>query len=263
MGWDISYHPISEEQINSWYFEVLQNQEKIKVLTKEHAIEDFYEQKYADTIGVASQTDLNSVFDTSHGYYVAVIQGFFQKFFYTRGAALSFSENPVLQKYFRPWQKVISKEAHAGQIHNRITTNYSSGVFIPKDQVVMILNDYEHDQDVKEELDKLFSHDRIKVFLKALRFARENALGLLEATEVIEPNPLSLNESSCYSNLFNCDTEGPELYQKAAMEQFAQIEKEQNLEAGSISSKAEYKVTNINPKEKKEKKGFWKRLFGN
>jgi hypothetical protein len=29
MGYDISYHPISEQQIETWYFDLLKNPEKI------------------------------------------------------------------------------------------------------------------------------------------------------------------------------------------------------------------------------------------
>lgn len=45
MGWDISYHPISEKQISEWYFDVLENQ-----------IEDFYKEKYKETIKIGLET---------------------------------------------------------------------------------------------------------------------------------------------------------------------------------------------------------------
>lgn len=260
MGWDISYHPISEKQINEWYFDVLDNQELIEKLSTENKIEDFYKEKYKETINVGLETKTDDVFDKSHGYYVAVIQGFFQKFFYTRGSALSFSENQLFKEYYKEWREIVSSEKLTKNVNNQIIENYCSGVYIPNNKVVDLLNDYEKKPEIRKELDNLFSHNRIKVFLKALNFAKENGLGLLEATEVIEPNPMDLNNSSCYSNLYNCDPEGAMLYQQAAMEQIAEIEKSQNLNAGEISSKSEYKVTNI--ESKKEKKGFWKKLFG-
>ena len=39
-----------------------------------------------------------------------------------------------------------------------------------------------------------------------------NCVGLLEATEVVEPNPISPNESTSYSNLYHCDRDGVYLY---------------------------------------------------
>ncbi len=57
---------------------------------------------------------------------------------------------------------------------------------------------------------------------KALTAAAELGTGLLEATEVVEPNPLHPNESTCYSNLFHCDRDGVYLYIDMAMKQIAQ-----------------------------------------
>lgn len=260
MGWDISYHPISEKQIEDWYFDVLDNQNLIEQLASENNIEDFYKDKYAETIKIGAQTKADDVFDKSHGYYIAVVQGFFQKFFYTRGSALSFSETPLLEKYFKKWEEFLPNEKRIKNVNNQIIENYCSGVYIPKDKVIELIDDYDSEPEIRQELDQLFSDNRIHVFLKALNFAKDNSLGILEATEVIEPNPIDLNSSSCYSNLFNCDPEGAMLYRQAAMEQIAQIEKKENLEAGTIASKAEYKVTNIDPIEKRKGKDFGKKL---
>lgn len=46
--------------------------------------------------------------------------------------------------------------------------------------------------------------------------------GLLEATEVVEPDPISPNESTSYSNLYHCDRDGVYLYIDMAMKQIAQ-----------------------------------------
>jgi hypothetical protein len=49
MGYDISYHPISEQQIETWYFDLLKNPEKIEEVSATHQLEDFYKTKYQDT----------------------------------------------------------------------------------------------------------------------------------------------------------------------------------------------------------------------
>lgn len=262
MGWDISYHPIDEEQMKAWYFDVLEKKALVNTLASQHGIEDFYQQKYIDTINVALETGSDDNFEHTHGYYIAVIQGFFEKYFYVRGGALSFAESDVFQKYFKPWEAIIPEHRFAQKIHNRIVENYSSGVYIPKEKVTQLLNDYKNDALIKTALDELFSHGRIAVFLKALAYADGKGLGLLEATEVVEPNPLDLNSSACYSNLFNCDPEGARLYQETAMAQFAEIEKLEGLEEGTIINNAEHVVNHIQPVKPKEEKGFWKKLFG-
>ena len=59
----------------------------------------------------------------------------------------------------------------------------------------------------------------LPVFLNALNLARELGVGLLEATEVVEPNPIDLNRSESFSNLFNCDTQGALIYAEIAAQQ--------------------------------------------
>lgn len=262
MGWDISYHPISEAQMHAWYFDVLAGKTSVATLANQHDLEEFYQQKYVDTINVALETSSEDIFDKSHGYYIAVIQGFLEKYFYVRGGALSFAEGDILQKYFKPWQAIIPENGFPQKIDNHIVENYSSGIFIPKEKVTQLLSDYKTDEVVKTALNELFSDGRMVVFLKALAYAEERGLGLLEATEVVAPNPLDLNSSACYSNLFNCDPEGAQLYQKTAMAQFAEIEKREGLAEGTILNNAEHVVNHIEPVAPKEEKGFWKKLFG-
>lgn len=272
MGFDISYHPISEEQINTWYFEVITNPEKIEALASDHQIDDFYKTKYQDTINAGRETDQNDYFDKTHGFFIAVVQGFFETYFYVRGGALSFSENKQLDSYYKKWEEFIPLESLTKKVENRLVENYCSGVYISADQVVRLLEDYHNKVEIKSELDQLFSEGRISIFLKALNFAKEHGLGLLEATEVVEPQPFDLNESKSYSNLFNCDKEGPLLYQAAAFEQIKNIEQRNGLPENEVLHNVKVEKVHVEPEhtttdtEKTDvvaqKKSFWKRLFG-
>jgi len=263
MGYDISYHPIKESEIKEWYFDILNKKKKVEELAEKYSIQDFYTQKYKDTIHVALGTQPSSYFDKAHGYYIAVIQGFFRVFYYIRGSAFSFliEDQPEFKNYTKTWQEIAGDKI-SNPVRNRIVENYSSGVYIPAEKVEKLLTDYKEDEGIRTKLDNFYSHKRINVFLKALECAKYNGAGLLEATEVIEPQPLDLNKTTCYSNLFNCDKEGALLYREAAMEQIREIEERENLPQGTIANNAEYKK--VHPKDviEKKKKGFWKRLFG-
>ena len=59
-------------------------------LAAQHGMEDFYAEKYLDTLRVGAETESDELFDKSHGFYIAVIQGFFRDYYYTRGSAFSF-----------------------------------------------------------------------------------------------------------------------------------------------------------------------------
>ncbi|WP_299617352.1 hypothetical protein [uncultured Tenacibaculum sp.] len=261
MGWDISYHPISEEQIIERYFNVLDDKTLITELSAKYNIKDFYAKKYEELIDIALVTTQDDVFDKTHGYYIAATQGFFEKYFYVRGSALSFLEGNILSKYTKSWQEILPQEKLTDAVHNQIIENYCSGKFIPPENIELLLENYDNDLKLQEEINTLFSHERIGIFFKAMYYALDKGLGLLEATEIIEPNPMDLNSSVSYSNLFNCDPQGALLYRDAAMEQLSKIEEEKDLTPGTITSNTNYEVSNHKIEEKEPKKSFWKRLF--
>lgn len=272
MGYDISYHPVTETEMHEWYFglnfsDIARTDfSAINAIAEKYGIEDFYRQKYIEILEVALNTKPEDAFELSHGYYMAVVQGLFRKYFYTRGSAFSFliQEHPHFRSYTKPWQEILSR-TYPNTIYNSLHGNYSSGVYIPADKAAQLLNDYQTNTSVRQALDNFYSHKRIHVFIDALQTAVQNKQGLLEATEVIEPNPLDLENTVCYSNLFNCDMAGAYLYREAAMEQLREIEQREKLPEGEIARNATYNVTNVGPvdsKKKEEKKGFFKRLFG-
>lgn len=235
MGYDVSFHPISPDEIQEWYFTPLTwiqqgQKEKVLALAAQYGIEDFYTEKYLDTLRVGAETESNELFDKSHGFYIAVIQGFFRDYYYTRGSAFSFlaEEKPDYARYFTPWAQVVPT-AFPNPAENRIVENYCSGVYLSPDQVMQLLKDMEQDPKVCEDLERIWSNGQIAVLKKALSAAAELGAGLLEATEVVEPNPIYPNESSSYSNLYHCDRNGVYLYMDLTMQQLAQaMEKEKD-----------------------------------
>ena len=215
MGYDVSFHPISPEEMREWYFTPLTwiqqgQEEKVLALAAQYGIEDFYAEKYLDTLRVGAETESNELFDKSHGFYIAVIQGFFRDYYYTRGSAFSFlaEEKPEYERYFTSW----------GQV-----TPVSFPNSMQKDQVMQLLKDMEQDPKVCEDLERIWSNGQIAVLKKALSAAAELGTGLLEATEVVEPNPISPNESTSYSNLYHCDRDGVYLYIDTVSAQLADV----------------------------------------
>ena len=86
MGYDVSFHPISPDEIQEWYFTPLTwiqqgQEEKVLALAAQHGIEDFYAEKYLDTLRVGAETESDELFDKSHGFYIAVVQGFFRDYY--------------------------------------------------------------------------------------------------------------------------------------------------------------------------------------
>ena len=229
MGYDVSFHPISPEEIQEWYFTPLTwiqqgQEEKVLALAAQYGIEDFYAEKYLDTLRVGAETESNELFDKSHGFYIAVIQGFFREYYYTRGSAFSFllEEKPDYARYFTPWAQVVPT-AFPNPAENRIVENYCSGVYLAPEQVLNLLRDLEQENVVQKDLEEHWSNGQFAVLKKALSAAAELGVGLLEATEVVEPNPISPNESTSYSNLYHCDRDGVYLYIDTVSAQLADV----------------------------------------
>ena len=262
MGYDVSFHPISPEEMREWYFGPLTwvqqgREEKVLALAAQYGMEDFYAEKYLDTLRVGAGTGPDELFDKSHGFYIAVIQGFFRieilhpilcrkgqhlflpallypckrpkipgffrDYFYTRGSAFSFlvEQKPEYVRYFTPWEQIVPA-VFPNPAENRIIENYCSGVYLSPDQAAQLLQDLEQDKKVQEDLEGLWCDGQLAVLKKALTAAVELGTGLLEATEVVEPDPISPNESTSYSNLYHCDRDGVYLYIDMAMKQIAQ-----------------------------------------
>ena len=197
MGYDVSFHPISPEEMREWYFTPLTwiqqgQEEKVLALAAQYGMEDFYAEKY-----------LND-------------------YYYTRGSAFSFlvEQKPEYARYFTSWEQ-ITPVSFPNPMQNRIIENYCSGVYLSPDQVIQLLKDMEQDPKVLEDLEGLWSNGQIAVLKKALSAAAKSGVGLLEATEVVEPNPISPNESTSYSNLYHCDRDGVYLYIDAVSGQLA------------------------------------------
>lgn len=236
MGFDVSFHPISPEEMQAWYFTPLewvrQRQErKVLELTAKYKMEDFYAQKYLQTLQVAADTQDKEPFDKSHGFYIAVVQGFFRDYYYTRGSAFSFlaEQKPEYSRYFTPWDWITPK-IFPNPTENRIIENYSSGVYLMPKQVVQLTEDLEHDPRLRADFEQLWIDGQLEVLKKALHAAIELKCGLLEASDVVIPNPIHPNDSSCYSDLYHCDRDGVYLYIDTVMKQLAQITEEQNSE---------------------------------
>ena len=69
MGYDVSYHPINENEIKQWYFDALKSVREgdwsvAQKLAKEYGMEDFYAQKYIDTLKIALETKDDESFST-------------------------------------------------------------------------------------------------------------------------------------------------------------------------------------------------------
>ncbi len=219
MDFTVSYHPITKEQMREWYFDVFEDlgaASDLKVRIPEEQLkhdnleelETYYKGKYLEMIKRSRDLDYDN-FNQWHGYFLAIVQGFFEKFYFIQGAALSsIIDKEFGSTYFTPWADVIDADYIEDlSVSEKLSREFSAGAYLSPEQVKKLLSDYQNEEDsyIKDLLEEQFEGKRIEVLIEALKYASKNNQGLFEATKVIEPGEELFEEPSCYSNLFNCD----------------------------------------------------------
>lgn len=217
MDLTVSYHPITTQQMREWYFNVFEdlgaaNDLKVRIPKEQlkdnnlEELEAFYTNKYLDMVKRSRELDYDN-FNQWHGYFLAIVQGFFEKFYFVQGAALSsVVDKEFAQNYFTPWREVIEPEYIEDlAVSSKLNGAFSAGAYISPEQVKKLLNDYENDPYIKELLEEQFVGKKVEVLIEALKYASQNNQGLIESTSIITPGEELFEEPECYSNLFNCD----------------------------------------------------------
>lgn len=223
MGWDVTYHPFGATEVAALYFDLVRDPDLVPDVCRRFELSEFYAGRLVEVLKSAKAIGPEVPFSKGHAFHLAVVSGFLRRYWYVRGAAFSFlvEANQAFCGYTTPWEQLAPEAFRTARFDNRITENYCGGVFLGPEGLEKLRSDYRTVPSVRTALEQLFSHKRLEVFWKAVDSALNQSLGLVEATEVIEPNPFDLNKSTCLSNLFHCDPAGALLYRDAAIEQVA------------------------------------------
>jgi hypothetical protein len=240
MGYDMTYHPIAADDIKKDFFDALLEPDGVQRLAKKFRL-DAKEADYIGKLLVETRTESKSKdfeFWNNMVYRIAQVAGFLRKYWYLRGSTLTeLTDNPLFARYFADWRTLVPEVLHkkylpkTGSCVGGLKGNYCGGVYVPHDKLIELRADYESNPGVRAAMDESFSHDRLPVFWKAVDFAIAHKLGLLEAADVLIPNPVVRNKdgtvspglNECFTAVWNCDKEGIFLYHIAAMQQISQM----------------------------------------
>ncbi|MBF4473111.1 hypothetical protein [Flavobacterium sp. HJJ] len=189
----ISYHPISEKEIHNWYynmdFSLISDDVNYSMIKTARAekMNDESLKKYIKTMKQAVKTDSNAVFDSTHGFFIATIQNYFRQSFIVN---VSFSrlieQKEYFKEYTKPWEEILEKAGNFTFLNSLTTDTPSSGIYIPLEKVVELLNDYNGNLIVKKDIDDFFEQSNAKAFIESLNYAKENNTGLLEANGILK-----------------------------------------------------------------------------
>lgn len=253
MGWDITYHPLDPKEIESVYLAGLKDPSTSKTIVETYQLDESWVEGLAAWLQEQIDNPASDNFNSGYGHRIAVMAGLLRKYWYIRGSAFTFllEENEKFQRYIADWKDILPEELLHLDISNGLTHNYMAGVFLPYQGLCALKKDYDLDPEIKTAIDEIFSHNRLPIFWQAVDYAIEHQLGLLEASEIVEPNPFEIESSNFLSDANNCHTEGIILYIEAATEQLMAVMESQ--ESSASHSEEDQQV----PK----KKSFWQRLL--
>lgn len=227
MGFDVTYHPVTPGSIRQTYLEprvlILNGMvDEVASMAAELGVRPFLTEGYIGLLDSSTGFGANDVFDKSHGFAAAACQGYFGTYFYIRGGAFSFvmARHPEYKDYTMPWSEVLP-EIYTAEVWNEVRENYCSGAYIPCGKAAELAEIIRTDNSVREHFSEFMPGGNLDVFLKALDHACSNDTDLLEASDVILPNPADPYSSSGYTDLGNCDPEGMSLYIDSAADGLA------------------------------------------
>jgi hypothetical protein len=221
MGWDITYHPFAQRDVVDVYFKGIEDPNHWKAVSDRFGLDPANAEELRECLSQAASIPREMPFNKGHAYMMAMVAGYLRKYWYVRGGVFSFliGRSPTFVRYTQDWTTLVPSAYVADEFRTGINQNFCGGVFLSPEGLQRLKDDYRSDATVASALDEQFSHGRLPIFWKAVDFALEHNLGLIEAAEVVAPNPFDLNTTKCASNLMNCDIEGALLYAKTAHEQ--------------------------------------------
>lgn len=208
----ITYHPISDVMLESYAYYVFDANGR--ALASEHAdgiAMDEAHRRHLVGLLTGFATPPNFAFDQTHGFAIALTQSFFGPYFYVHDARLSSVGEP-LESYTASWQTTLPDWQNSDTAANRLLSSYSSGVFIPRNQVERLMNDLHTTGELADAMTAEFPEEKLGILWNALQTAHAQNAGLLEAAGAIVPDPLDLMNTTCFGRYDHCDPASLQAY---------------------------------------------------
>jgi len=199
VGYDVTFHPVSAVELQRFVFDLVDKPalaaaraaEISKVAKKRAELIDIFGHLSEFAADAAKDRD---AFGNTIAFAAAAVAGFLHPYWYARGSALTFlciaklakpSEVPFMPLPRCAKGKVAKLKDGSGGF---LTDNYTASGFLPPEAIagVEALLDRLLAKRAKK-LAEVFDDDGLDAVRRALRYAREHGLGMIEATDAIVP----------------------------------------------------------------------------
>lgn len=238
MGWDITYHPFGVNEVRDLYFAGVDTPDAVAAMAERFQVPEVDRPRLEFIFERARDTDPELPFPQTHAFFMAITAGFLRPYWYIRDGALSFLyDDPEFRPFFSDWTDLVPESRRREGLDTLLLCNYCGGVYLTPEALADLREAARTRAPVAEKLEALFSGGRLDLFWSAVDHALDNGLGLLEAAEVIEPNPVDVRKTRCYARTENCDPAGPILYQRdylAEMDRLRRKKAEEDARKGVV-----------------------------
>lgn len=241
MGFDVTYHPMTPEEMKLWYFDRLaeikapekkgflglrkggQESDVSEAVAKvrEIGLPDDGADLYSDILTQTTKwSDPARSFNATHGFMLASAQTAFANYWYLRGSAFClFAEiHPPFARFIAPLSEAL------GFVPDRpvlpgFDGNYSAGAWMSAGNIASFVDAYAKDAGLREAFDGYYLGGQLDVITDVLLEARDAGRGILEATDLFVPNILDIAQSTAICYVPNMKAQGLRLYRDTAMAQ--------------------------------------------
>ena len=161
MGFDVSYHPVSTEELQHWCIERLpeikrRDTKSAKAIAKQIGLSKSDTKSYLKLLSQIAKFDPQDSFAEALGFGCAAIQGMFRNYYYTRNSGLT----DLIEQSEKVAQLSGSLERDLGlnlsAPKGLLEYNYSAGAWFAPDAVKELLSLIENDTEVQEEFSECF-----------------------------------------------------------------------------------------------------------
>ena len=210
MGYDITYHPLSEEDLRSYVINVVANpvpetyRPLLSELTTEGEDQEFIESGIYSRFPEFKRKILNGKGNakSTTGFAAAALAGYLHPYWYCRNGALSYlCENEAEFASFmkKDWGEIPENlRLYFEEAFTPFNDHYQAGVYIPADKIKALklaIEDSMYNEAVSEHI----GYRNYDCLLSAISYCEEHEVGLLEATDIFVP--ISGETSTFHDNL--------------------------------------------------------------
>ena len=251
MGFDVTYHPVTPEEMHSLYFMVREQSGAEDTLIRDYQLDELNGDKLRHLFTLAREASIDGdpPFASEQGFFLAVALGLLRPYHYIRGGAFSFlvEDEPRFTAYTADWHDLIPASWPVQELPRGFSENYCVGVYLPLEQLRRLRQNAAENPEIHASLSKVFGEGALEVFWQAVDDAIAQNRGLLEATDIIEPNPVNPEESAGYANIDLCHPEGLQRYFDTAQRQL-----DKALGTRGIEGKIDRETITVTPEPDKK-----------